>query len=113
MNKKVGKFLLGVDKFMPEMNLLQPGYTYSACGSFTKNEYKNLKKQKNIYIYQNKEHMVYREFNRDLTRRKASNKKLHDKAFSRKYDGYQRGFQWSINFLIIKLLVVVLKIKIY
>ena len=51
MNKKVSKFLLGVDKFMPEMNLLQPGYTYSARGSFTKKEYKNLKKQKNTYIY--------------------------------------------------------------
>ena len=36
---------------MPEMNLLQPGYTYSARGSFTKKEYKNLKKQKNTYIY--------------------------------------------------------------
>ena len=30
---------------MPEMHLRQPGFTYSACGSFTKNkEYKNLKK---------------------------------------------------------------------
>ena len=61
MNKKVSKFLLGVDKFMPEMNLLQPGYTYSACGSFTKKEYKNLRKQKNTYIYQNKDDMVYRD----------------------------------------------------
>ena len=23
---------------MPEMNLSKPGYTYSACGSFTKNK---------------------------------------------------------------------------
>ena len=38
---------------------------------------------------------------------------MHDKAFSRKYDGYQRGLQWSINFLIVKLLVVVLKRKVH
>ena len=32
---------------MPEMHLKQPGYTYSACGPFTKNkkEFKNSKKQ--------------------------------------------------------------------
>ena len=29
-------FLLAVDKFMPEMHLRQPGFTYSACGAFTK-----------------------------------------------------------------------------
>ena len=45
MNEIVNKFLLAGDKFMPEMHLRQPGFTYSACGSFTKNkEYKNLKK---------------------------------------------------------------------
>ena len=38
MNKKVNKFLLAGDKFMPEMRLRQPGFTYSACGSFTKNK---------------------------------------------------------------------------
>ena len=26
------------DKFMPEMHLRQPRFTYSACGSFTKNK---------------------------------------------------------------------------
>ena len=25
-------------KFMPEMHLKQPGFTYSACGPFTKNK---------------------------------------------------------------------------
>ena len=32
---------------MPEMHLTQPGFTYSACGPFTKTkkEYKKLKKQ--------------------------------------------------------------------
>ena len=36
MNKIVSKFLLGGDKFIPEMHLKQPGFTDSACGSFTK-----------------------------------------------------------------------------
>ena len=33
----VNKFLLGEDKFMPGINLRQPGFIYSACGAFTKN----------------------------------------------------------------------------
>ena len=37
MNEIVNKFLLVGDKFMPEMNWKQPGFTYSACGPFTKN----------------------------------------------------------------------------
>ena len=38
MNEIVNKFLLVGDKFMPEMHLKQPGFTYSACGLFTKNK---------------------------------------------------------------------------
>ena len=37
MNEIVNRFLLAVDKFMPEMHLKQPGFTYSASGLFTKN----------------------------------------------------------------------------
>ena len=37
MNNIINKFLLTGDKFMPEMHLRQPGFTYSACGPFTKN----------------------------------------------------------------------------
>ena len=36
MNKIVNKFLLTGDKFMTELHLKQPGFTYSACGSFNK-----------------------------------------------------------------------------
>ena len=36
MNEIVNKFLLLGDKFMPEMHSKQPGFTYSACGPFTK-----------------------------------------------------------------------------
>ena len=38
MNGIVNKFLLTGDKFMPQMHLKQPGFTYSACGQFTKNK---------------------------------------------------------------------------
>ena len=38
MNEIINKFLLVGDKFMPEMHLRQPGFTYSACGPFTKNK---------------------------------------------------------------------------
>ena len=38
MNEMVNKFLLAGDKFMPEMHLKQPGFTYSACVPFTKNK---------------------------------------------------------------------------
>ena len=36
MNEIVNNLLLAADKFMPVMHLKQPGFTYSACGSFTK-----------------------------------------------------------------------------
>ena len=38
MNEIVNKLLLAGDRFMPEMHLKQPGFTYSACGPFTKNK---------------------------------------------------------------------------
>ena len=38
MNQLVNKFLLTGDKFMPEMHLKQPGFTYSICGTFTENK---------------------------------------------------------------------------
>ena len=38
MNEIVNKFFLIGNKFMPEMHLKQPGFTYSACSPFTKNK---------------------------------------------------------------------------
>ena len=35
MNKIINKFLLTGDKFMPELHLKQPVFTYSVCGPFT------------------------------------------------------------------------------
>ena len=104
MNEIVNNFLLAGDKFMPEMHLKQPGFTYSACGPFTKNK-ERIKKFKETgdtsYIYKNeldkayfRHDMAYGDF-KDLGRRTASNKVLRDKAFNiaknPKYDGYQRG----------------------
>ena len=38
MNEIVNTFLLAGDKFMPDMHLKQPEFTYIACGPFTKNK---------------------------------------------------------------------------
>ena len=55
MDAIVDKLLLAGDKFMSEMHLKQPGFTYSVCGPFTKNK-ENIKKFKETgdsrYIYQ-------------------------------------------------------------
>ena len=103
MNEIVNKYLIDGDKFMPEMHLKEPGFTYSACGPFTKTKEK-IQKFKETgdtkYIYKNEldkacfQHdMVYGDF-KDLARRTASDKVLRDKAFNMdenpKYDGYQR-----------------------
>ena len=102
-NEIVNKFLLADDKFMLEMHLKQPGFTYSACGLFTKNK-ERIQKFKETgntsYIYKNEldkacfQHdMAYGDF-KDLKRRTASDKILRNKAFNiaknPKYDGYQR-----------------------
>ena len=38
MNEIINTFLLKGDKRTPEMQLIQPGFTYSACGTFTKSK---------------------------------------------------------------------------
>ena len=38
MNEIVNKFLLAGDKFMPDIHLRQPGFTYRGCGPFTQNK---------------------------------------------------------------------------
>ena len=89
---------------MPEMHLKQRGFTYSACGPFTKNK-ERIQEFKETgdtsYIYKNEldkacfQHdMAYGDF-KDLARRTASDKVLRKKAFNiaknPKHDGYQRG----------------------
>ena len=104
MNEIVHKFSLAGDKFMPEMHLKQPRFTYSSCEPFTKNK-ERIQKFKEAgytnYIYKNKldkacfqHNMVYGVF-KDLAERTASDKFLRDKVFNiaknPKYDGYQSG----------------------
>ena len=55
MNEIVNEFLITGYKFMPEMHLRQPGFTYSNCGPFTKNKeiIQKFKETGYIYIYKN------------------------------------------------------------
>ena len=56
MNETVNKSISPGDKFMPGMQLRQPGFTYSAYWSFTKNKDKIQKFKEtgdSQYIYQN------------------------------------------------------------
>ena len=86
MNEIINKFLLAGDKFMSEMYLKQPGFTYSACGLFTKNKErieKFMKTGNTDFIYKNEldkacfQHdMAYK----DLVKRTESDKVLRDKV---------------------------------
>ena len=103
INKIVNKILLAGDKFIPQMHLKQPGFTYSTCGPFTKNK-ERIQKFKETedsrYVYKNgldkacfQHDTAYGDF-KDLAKRTVSDKILRDKAFkiasNPKYDGYQR-----------------------
>ena len=109
MNDIINKFLLAGDKFMPDMHLRQPGFAYSACGPFTKNNerIKNFMQAGNTdFIYKNElnkacfQHDMTYGKAKDLVRRTQSDKVLRDKAFKMagdpKYDGYQRGLAFMV-----------------
>ena len=104
MNNVINKFLLAGDKFMPEMNLRQPRFVYSACGPFTrhKERIKEFKRTGDTrYIYRNEldkacfQHDSAYADHKDLINRTEADKFLRDKAYdiasNPKYDGYQRG----------------------
>ena len=104
MDVIVNKFLLTSDKFMLEIHLKQPRFTYSVYGPFTRNKERNGKfkeTEDTSYIYKNdldkacfQHDIAYGDF-KDLKRRTASDKFSRDKTFNiaknPKYDGYQRG----------------------
>ena len=100
----INKLLLAGDKFMPEIHLRQPQFTYSACGPLTKHE-QRIQKFKETgdtnYIYMNEldkacftQDAAYSD-SKDLTKRTVADKVLKNKAFDiakdPNYDGYQRG----------------------
>ena len=104
MNNVINKFLSAGDKFMPEMHLRQPQFTYSACGPFTKHKQRIQKFKETSdtnYIYKNEldkacfTHDVAYSDSKDLTKRTAADKILRNRAFNiakdPKYDGYRRG----------------------
>ena len=100
----LGEFLLAGDKFMPEMHLRHPKFTYSACGPITKHK-KRIQKFKETgdtnYIYKNEldksffAHDAAYSDSKDLTKRTVADKILRNRAFNiakdPKYDVYQRG----------------------
>ena len=103
MNEIINKVLVAGDKFMSEMHIIQPGFTYSGCGPFTKNKKSTKFKETgdSEYTYQNEldkacfQNDMAQGYFKDLRRRTASDKILLDKAFNiaknAKYDRSQRG----------------------
>ena len=103
MNNIINKFLLAGNKFIPEMHLRQPQFTYSACGPFTKHKQRIQKFKETSdtnYIYKNEldkacfAHDAAYSDSKDLTKRTVADKVLRDNAFNiaknSKYDRYQR-----------------------
>ena len=102
MNKIINKFLLTGDKFMQKLHLRQSGFTYSACGPFTKHRERIQKFRETgrlRHLYRNELEKVcfvhdaaYSE-SKDLAKRTISEKILKDRAYeiarNRGYDGYQ------------------------
>ena len=100
MNEIVNKFLLVGDKYMPQMHLKQPGFTYSVCGPFTRNKErieKFMQTGNTDVTYRNELdklafNIMWLMVNQDLAKRTQSDKVLRNKAFKiasdPKYDGY-------------------------
>ena len=121
MNDIVNKFLLARDKFMLEMHLRQLGFTYSACGPFTKSTKRiqklkqtghsicNCKNELDKLCFQHD--MAYRDF-KDLQKRTAADKVLRYKTFILLKIPNMMGIKeswtlWFINSLIKRLKAVV------
>ena len=87
----INKFLLAEDKFMPEMHLRQPQFTYSAWRPFTKHK-QRIQKLKETgdtnYIYKNElgkacfAHNAAYSDSKDLTKRTVVDKILRNRAFN-------------------------------
>ena len=90
MNEFINKFLLVGDKFMPEMHLKQPAFTYSPCDSFTKSKErieKFMQTENTDFIYKNEldkacfQHDMAYGKSKDAIKRTKSDKVLKDKTF--------------------------------
>ena len=86
MNKIVNNFLLASDKFMPEIFLKQPGFTYSACGPFTKNKErieKFMQTGNTDFIYKNELDKAYFQHNMAYGKSKDLIKRTQSDSFKR------------------------------
>ena len=102
MNNIINKFLLAGDKFMPEMHLRQPQFTYSASGPFTKHK-QRIQKFKETgdtnYIYKNEldkacfAHDAAYFDSTDLTKRTVADKILRNRAFNIDKDKNMMGIK--------------------
>ena len=94
MNEIVNKFLLVGDKFMPELDLKQLGFTYNACGPFTRNKErieKFMETGNTYFAYRNEldkacfpHDMAYGK-SKDLTKRTQSEKGLKESIYNCKW----------------------------
>ena len=123
MNEIINKFLLVGDKFMTEMHLKQPGFTYSACDPFTKNNKrieKFMKTGNTDFIYKNEldracfQHDMAYGKSKDLEKRTQSDKVLRELKHLKLQNILsmmvikEDQLLWFTNFLIKNLVEVVL-----
>ena len=100
MNETVNRFLLVSDRFMPEVHLKQPGFTYSACVLFRKSKErieKFMQTGNTDFIHKNEldktcfQHDMAYGKTTDSTKGTQSDNVLRDKTFKivshPKYDG--------------------------
>ena len=93
-----------VETFMPELHLKQPGFTYSACGPFSKHRERiqKFRETGNLeHLYRNEldnacfVHDAGCSDSKDLAKKTISDNFLKDRAYeiarNCKYDGYQRA----------------------
>ena len=100
MNETVNRFLLVSDRFILEMHLKQSGFTYSACGPFTKSKErikKFMQTGNTDFVHKNEldktcfQHDIAYDKTKNLIKRTWSDNVLRDKTFKivshPKYDG--------------------------
>ena len=100
MNKIINKYLFTGDKFVPELHLKQPGFTYSTCGPFTKHRERTQKfgETGNLKLLHRNEldkacfaHDAAYFDSKDLAKITISDKVLRDWAYETARNGYQRA----------------------
>ena len=102
MNKIIHKLLFTGDKFMSELHLKEPRFTYSSCRPFTEHREKvqRFRETDNLkYLYRNKldkacfAHDAGYSDSKDVAKRTISDKILKDKTYeiarNCNYNGYQ------------------------